>query len=323
MKLSIRIFFLTVCTVSLLLSSQVSYAEETASKKEIIAEAIYRMGESDTPVKAEEQALLRAKRNALEQVSSLALTPESIAALPPEVFAVTVLDKKKTMNGDAIECWVKIQAVIYLDKLKTTLTQTNSIWGGPAEYYQERVTYADGKESYREKYWIKHNWTRREFPGSFVTITKYEKNNKALTYTYWTLANNKYCEEANQRLEITEEILGTEKVGDAAAQKIKETTIVSGSKYVCLKWVDPATKLTLKTQTEQEGHVYVTVYQNTKIGPQDPALFEIPKGYVRCASAEEVFRTEDTAPEPDPFSDLFNTILQNQVDRAFDKVKIK
>ena len=120
-----------------------------------------------------------------------------------------------------------------------------------------------------------------------------------------------------------EEILGTEKIGDVAVQKIREITTGSGSRHVCLKWVDPATKLTLKTQQEQDGTIYVTVYQNTKIGPQDPILFEIPKGYARCASMEEVFQAANTAPEPDPFSNLFDTILQNQVDRAFDKVKIK
>ena len=329
MKLSIRIFFLVVCTFFLLLSSQVSYAEETATCKEVTSEATYRMGESDTPAKAEEQALLRAKRNALEQVSSLTLTAENIAALPSEVFTVTVLDKKKTMNGDAMECWVKIQAVIYPDKLETTLKQTNSIWGGPAEYYQESVMYANGKEISRTKSWTKNNWERIEMPD-FTKITKYEKTDKVITDTSWSIKNNKYFEESTYKMEIAEEILGTEMIGAIAAQKKRLTytyifTNMPSSKFVTLEWVDPATKLTVKMQSETNGVAYVTLFQNAKIGPQDPALFEIPKGYARCATIEELYRDANAAPQPaaDPFSNLFDTILQNQVDKAFDKVKIK
>lgn len=69
-----------------------------------------------------------------------------------------------------------------------------------------------------------------------------------------------------------------------------------------------------------------TEYFSTFSGPLDPALFKITSGYIQCSTLEEVLSdgTAEAPPaEPDPFSSLFDTILNNSMNRAVDKLKIK
>ncbi|MCR4287565.1 MAG: hypothetical protein NUW09_06100, partial [Deltaproteobacteria bacterium] len=99
-----------------------------AEVKEIIAEGTYNMGDGETPSVAESRALLNAKQIALEQagtyvesyikVEHLQLTKDEIQVLSSGIMEVEVLDKKRTVVGDGIHFWVKINARIALDKIE-------------------------------------------------------------------------------------------------------------------------------------------------------------------------------------------------------------
>ena len=185
MKKLARILFLGTGLLLLLTTTQLSYAEEAGNAKEIIVEAVYRMGQTDTPAKAEEQVLLRAKRNALERVSSFEFTAENIAALPPEAFAVTILDKKRSMNGDIMEFWVKIQTVVYSDKLEAAIK--NEI--KPTGYFRQIVRSQIGCPSYTDphysnaKEWVSPNAQRIEVTkfGPERKIIKIIRNDRKLS----------------------------------------------------------------------------------------------------------------------------------------------
>ncbi|MEK6590914.1 MAG: tetratricopeptide repeat protein, partial [Nitrospinota bacterium] len=96
--------------------------------KEIISEGTYNMGDGETPTVAESRALLQAKRLAVEQagtyvesyskVKNLELTEDEIKVLASGLMEVTVLDKKRIIIGDSIHFWVKIKAVVTLDKME-------------------------------------------------------------------------------------------------------------------------------------------------------------------------------------------------------------
>ena len=79
-------------------------------------------------------------------------------------------------------------------------------------------------------------------------------------------------------------------------------------------------------RSNRSGVELETEYFSTFSGPLDPALFKLPSGYVKCATLEEVLSDGTAAAppsEPDPFSSLFDTILNNSMDKALDKLKIK
>lgn len=92
-----------------------------AEPVEIFAEGTYQMGDNDTPARAEQQALLKAKRNALEQagtfvtsisVENRQISDELFVAFSTGVIKVSILDTQRTQVGNGMEVRVKIKAIV-------------------------------------------------------------------------------------------------------------------------------------------------------------------------------------------------------------------
>jgi len=93
-----------------------------AQSVEIIAEGTYQMGDNDTPSVAEDRALLKAKRNAVEQagtyiasytsVKNFQVTDDNLIALSAGAIKVSILDSKRTQIGNGMEIKVKIKAFV-------------------------------------------------------------------------------------------------------------------------------------------------------------------------------------------------------------------
>jgi len=85
------------------------------------------MGDNYTPTAAEERALLKAKRNALEQagtyigsctsIKNFQVTDDNVVALYVGVIRVSVLDTKRTQMGNGME--IKIKAIVDTEMLNT------------------------------------------------------------------------------------------------------------------------------------------------------------------------------------------------------------
>lgn len=122
-RLKQSIFWAATITVLLFYPLQ-SFAEV----KEIISEGAYNMGDGETPTVADSRAILQAKRTALEQagtyvesyskVKNFQLTEDEIKVLASGLMEVTVLDKKRTVVGDGIHFWVKIKAMVQIEKME-------------------------------------------------------------------------------------------------------------------------------------------------------------------------------------------------------------
>jgi len=99
-----------------------------AGTKEIISEGTYNMGDGETPMDAEAQALLQAKRGAMEQagtyiesytkLKNLQLAEDEIQVIATGVIEIEVLDKKRAIVGDGINFWVKIKARVSTDRIE-------------------------------------------------------------------------------------------------------------------------------------------------------------------------------------------------------------
>jgi hypothetical protein len=74
---------------------------------------------------------------------------------------------------------------------------------------------------------------------------------------------------------FTVEDLGTEKLGDANARKLRLTT--EGN--AMLMWVDPVSGAPLRMEGSNEGKPVVMEWKNRKVAPQPAANFEAPKDY--------------------------------------------
>ncbi len=92
-----------------------------AEPVEILAEGTYQMGDNDTPAMAEERALLKAKRNALDQSGTLVtrisvenrqISDELLVAFSTGVIKVSILDTQRTQVGNGMEVRVKIKAIV-------------------------------------------------------------------------------------------------------------------------------------------------------------------------------------------------------------------
>jgi len=122
---SCRLLF---CVFSLLtLMVTVFPSSGYAEVKEIIAEGTYSMGDGETPLVAEERCLLVAKRVAIEQagtyvqsyseIKNFQLTADEVQVIASGITEVTVLDKRRTMDGTSINFWVKIKAAVTSDNI--------------------------------------------------------------------------------------------------------------------------------------------------------------------------------------------------------------
>jgi len=106
--------------------------------KVIVADATYVMGDSDTLAGAEENALLRAKRKAVEEagvyIEAMARNVErysggatshlytlSIRTVSAAITETEILDKRRTLEGDRLAFYVKIRATVQIDKLEEAI----------------------------------------------------------------------------------------------------------------------------------------------------------------------------------------------------------
>jgi tetratricopeptide (TPR) repeat protein len=115
---------LLIIMLFLLVTSNICFAET----REIIAEGTYTMGDGETPLIAEERALLVAKRTALEQAGTYVqsysetrnyqLTTDEVQVIASGIMEVTILDKHRTIDGSSIAFWVKIKALVTTDKIE-------------------------------------------------------------------------------------------------------------------------------------------------------------------------------------------------------------
>lgn len=114
---------LILLILALLLLTNLTFAEN----REIITEGTYIMGDGETPLVAEERALLQAKRTALEQAGTyvesysetknMQLTKDEVNVLAAGVMEVTVLEKNRTLQNDGMRFWVKIRANVKTDDI--------------------------------------------------------------------------------------------------------------------------------------------------------------------------------------------------------------
>ena len=108
-----------------------------AQSVEIISEGVYQMGDNDTPSAAEEMALLKAKRNAVEQagtyigsftsVKNFQVTDDNVVALSVGAIKVSVLDTKRTQIGNGMEIRVKIRAIVDTEMLNTLIKKLYTV----------------------------------------------------------------------------------------------------------------------------------------------------------------------------------------------------
>ncbi len=99
-----------------------------AETKEIVAEGIYVMGDGETPIVAESRAVEQAKRMALEEagtyvksysrVKNFQIADDEIEVLASGMMEISILDKKRSIEADAVKFWVRIKAVVTPDKIE-------------------------------------------------------------------------------------------------------------------------------------------------------------------------------------------------------------
>jgi len=119
-----RSFLSILASLLLLVVPLVAHAET----KILTAEAVYTMGDGETPSFAEAMAFQKAKQMALEQagtyvesytkVHNLDLTTEEIQTIAGGVLQVEVLDKSRTLLGDGLRFFVKIKTTVTTDKME-------------------------------------------------------------------------------------------------------------------------------------------------------------------------------------------------------------
>jgi tetratricopeptide (TPR) repeat protein len=98
-----------------------------AETKEIVAEGTYIMGDGETPIIAEGRAVEQAKRYAVEQagtyvksysrVKNFEIAEDEIEVLASGMLEIIILDKKRTVEAEAVKFWVKLRATVKPDKI--------------------------------------------------------------------------------------------------------------------------------------------------------------------------------------------------------------
>jgi tetratricopeptide (TPR) repeat protein len=98
-----------------------------AETKEIVAEGTYIMGDGETPIIAEGRAVEQAKRYAVEQagtyvrsfsrVKNFVIAEDEVEVLASGMLEISILDKRRTVEADAVKFWVKLKATVKPDKI--------------------------------------------------------------------------------------------------------------------------------------------------------------------------------------------------------------
>jgi hypothetical protein len=148
-----------------------------------------------------------------------------------------------------------------------------------------------GKETHRGKIYTIEKAMRMEGEEQGqkgITIIRYDRK------VMWILMPEQkmYMEMGNlgagadwSRLEgakVQRESLGTEQVGPYHCDKSRVRVTYEGKVYTSIQWAAKELDgFVVKTQGEKGE--WTTEYQNIRLGPQDPSLFEIPSGYQKMS----------------------------------------
>lgn len=116
---------------------------DAQNMKVIVAEATYAMGDSDTLAGAEETALLRAKRKAVEEAgiyieasstdiethaggTTSHLNQLGVRTIAAAVTETEILDNRRSLEGNRFVFYVKIKATVHLDTLADAVKRLKS-----------------------------------------------------------------------------------------------------------------------------------------------------------------------------------------------------
>lgn len=332
MKILLQLLFAAILCLG---SVQLAYAEEASDNiREIVAAGTYQMKSSDTPAIADAQALLQAKRNALAQVYAQPADDSAIANLPEYVFSVSVLDTQRSVVGNTMQSSVQIKAFVNMEQLPTALKEAVSLWGGPAQYYCEEGSSPDNTYV-TFKTWISNSGKRQLMLDGQINLTLYEKQgDKILVHEYW-IKGNKYLALAPHFLKKEKLSSGTETLNGKTVlvEKLACQEIYDDGKFIhkpqVTRWIDPETNLCIKERWEYPKTKYdaCTInkfYKNYQVGPQDPALFQIPSDYIKYTDYEAFDKATAGPKQPAPGDEAVNkaidsalgTVTQQVIDRA-------
>jgi hypothetical protein len=76
--------------------------------------------------------------------------------------------------------------------------------------------------------------------------------------------------------------LGSEQVGAYHCDKSRVQTTYEGKTYISIEWAAKELEGFVVKRADEKGQ-WSTEYENVKLGPQDPSLFEVPAGYQRMS----------------------------------------
>jgi tetratricopeptide (TPR) repeat protein len=119
-----------------------------AETKEIFAEGTYIMGDGETPIIAEGRAVEQAKRYAVEQagtyvksysrVKNFEIAEDEIEVIASGMLSISILDKKRMLEADAVKFWVRITAIVRPDNIKVVAERVRE--QGLGEDYEKMKT---------------------------------------------------------------------------------------------------------------------------------------------------------------------------------------
>jgi hypothetical protein len=114
--------------ISAILSALTIPSSSFAEIQTVIAEATYQLGDGETPAFGETMVLRKAKQIALEeagtyvasylQIKTFDLARHEIQTVAGGVMEVEVLERTRTLVGDALRFYVKIKATVTTDKME-------------------------------------------------------------------------------------------------------------------------------------------------------------------------------------------------------------
>ncbi len=160
----------------------------------------------------------------------------------------------------------------------------NVVWA--FDFSADVVSTAGGR-TFNSKIYVSNDKTRMEAAGA-TTISRMDKK------VVWVIMpqQNMYMEQpvdlerasaTTEKMpgEIERTPLGADTVDGKAVEKYRIRYTSNGAEAVMLQWIDPKTKIPLKTASE-DGK-WIMEYKNLIIGPQPEDLFNVPAGYKKFA----------------------------------------
>ena len=154
------------------------------------------------------------------------------------------------------------------------------------EFSADVVT-ADGRAVSRGKTYVARDKHRMEIPGA-VIITRLDQDKSWVFIPEERIyleqpIDRKFVSSASEKManETGREPLGTEMVDGKSARKYRVSYLDGTGPAVILQWIDEDTGIPVRTAAVDGS--WSVEYRNIKVGPVDPELFEIPKGYVPVA----------------------------------------